>query len=1739
MPALYGFTSNANVAVTDTTGLYQLTSNIGVVQSSYGNAQVAAYLPTYTGNVSSAGLGLTGIFTDHYYYANGAPFIGGGGTGTYGNSNVASYLTTSTGNIQAGNITVLGNLYVRGNTITTYTANTIASQIIANGAIPSTSTTTGALQSYGGLGVQGNINAGAVYTNSYFYANGASIFAGISGNYGNSNVAAYLSSGTVATITTTGNIKSYGNLIAPAFLYPNGVSILTGVTANYGNANVTALLAGTVNVGNLITTSGVYWSNGQPYSSGSSTSTYGNANVAAFLPHYGGTISAGTIFNASGLSIQGPDYAQIQWTNGAAVPASEYDVGVGSWFYVDAGGGIFQSNSTGNLRTITLGNDASLTAGGNVTAPYYIGNGSLLTNLPIQPGTYSNANVAAYLSSNTDPTISNLNANTQQQQAQINATNANIGSFYTYANVTYSTIANAASQQGQIDSINANVTASNAAIQTLSANLGSFETYANVTYSTIANAASQQGQINTLQGQVYSNANAASYLTVYTGNIQAGNVSILTDLSVGGNTIITGNLTVYGNTTTINSNVITTNDLNITVGNNQTTGAALNNAGIDVGSNNLATWRFNNASTSWQSNISITPQSNAVYNLGSPTLQWNTIYGRDIQAATATYTGNVVAGNVIATNLTNQYNFLQGEIDGANAAIITANTAMKAYVDAANTIQSNQINTINANVGAFETATNLSLAGANAAIATTNANIGSFYTYANATYSTIANAASQQGQIDAINANVTAANAAIVTANTAMKAYVDAGNTIQSNQINTINANIGAFETVTNIWLGNLQANVYSNANVTSYMSRYSAPIQFTVASSGNAQTFTNAVIGYYPTNQTMQLFHNGVLVPYSDYSIAGNILTVNEYLTAGDTLNVPPIVIASNVSSLVAGVSQIVAGTGVTISPAGGTGVVTINSSGGSGTYSNTNVAAYLPNYGGQIQSTNQFSNVFVKMQYSPTLPVSQDNIGLGNWAYLDAGGFVLQNNTAGRGYTSSFTYDLYGNLNIANGNIITTGGNVVASYFKGDGSLLTNIAVGTTYSNTNVTAYLAGTVSVGNISSTNGYFWANGVNYGSTVPGTYTNSNVTNLLTGGTYSGDINAPTGAVTAASITSTGALTAGNVSAGNVSIPYIAGTRNRGPLAIGGNLNHYDSGVVASFQGNEATYLYTSLQNTNTGNTAYSSYAVNDGTHTYYGELGINSGTYDYAAAGYPNNAFSLPYATFVQSTGANLAVGTYSNHAISFVVNGQTTTADAMTIANTGNVTVAGNLAVNTLATVGNIKSTSGYFWANGAVYSTGTGGGGSFSGNLLGNTLVDSVNNRILANASPLNSVSTSTLPSNGSSIATYQPVYTSGNLIATTASGVNQTIGMNVNGNVNLLTQFGAGNRTTGLLTSYLQVTATSANTIMNAGDRIRGTQTIMDMNLNSKQWGSMSTASAATSQIVGTSSQISLYGPGNVGHAIGATGTVAATAYQGQANVQYASSFFGFVNQAASTGSTASSIQYGRLIGGAISGQTGNVTMVNAVGLHTYSGWVSSNVSLVTNAYTVLNEDARSVISTVGNIAATGAVSSFGNLKVTGYVNPSLRYSNPSSGNVAISGGNMQSYQQISLGGNIGITAVATGLDTIYDFKIEQDATGSRTVTWYDASGAATSGNQIEGALNPIPFSATYARCIMSSTGLWTVAYGNPALQSYSNTSLNAATGSAGMMFAVSTNGNKPCYWDTTNSRWSYVFDNSAVA
>ena len=120
---------NNTIGVTDTNGNLILSPNgVGIIQTNnnvvpranntynLGSANLT-YRALYVG---SGGATVTGnltvgaIFTDNYYYANGAPFSGGG-SGNYGNANVAAYLPVYGGNITAGNIGIFNNLVVNGN----------------------------------------------------------------------------------------------------------------------------------------------------------------------------------------------------------------------------------------------------------------------------------------------------------------------------------------------------------------------------------------------------------------------------------------------------------------------------------------------------------------------------------------------------------------------------------------------------------------------------------------------------------------------------------------------------------------------------------------------------------------------------------------------------------------------------------------------------------------------------------------------------------------------------------------------------------------------------------------------------------------------------------------------------------------------------------------------------------------------------------------------------------------------------------------------------------------------------------------------------------------------------------------------------------------------------------------------------------------------------------------------------------------------------------------------------------------------------------------------------------------------------------------------------------------------------------------------------------------------------------------------------------------------------------------
>ena len=148
------------------------------------------------------------------------------------------------------------------------------------------------------------------------------------------------------------------------------------------------------------------------------------------------------------------------------------------------------------------------------------------------------------------------------------------------------------------------------------------------------------------------NLNSGANTLTLTGLISiTGNVSTGGNLTVANNAVINGNLLVSGNTTFINTNVITTNDKSITLANNQSTAANVDGAGIDIGVPTVAYWQFNNATTSWQTNINITPVSSNSLNLGGTANYWNAAYINSVSITTANVTGNITGGNILTGGL--------------------------------------------------------------------------------------------------------------------------------------------------------------------------------------------------------------------------------------------------------------------------------------------------------------------------------------------------------------------------------------------------------------------------------------------------------------------------------------------------------------------------------------------------------------------------------------------------------------------------------------------------------------------------------------------------------------------------------------------------------------------------------------------------------------------------------------------------------------------------------------------------------------------------------------------------------------------------------------------------------------------------------------------------------------------------------------------------------------------------------
>jgi hypothetical protein len=198
------------------------------------------------------------------------------------------------------------------------------------------------------------------------------------GGYGNSNVTTLLAAFGSNTLSTTGNVTA-------GYILGNG-SQLTGLAATYGNANVAANLAAFGS--NPVSTTGNV--------TGGNLTTAGIANVATLAVTGSATVQGSISISSSSTSL----------------------------------------SATGNVIGGNVNTGGIVSATGNVTGNYFIGNGSQLTGLA---ATYGNANVAANLAafgSNPVSTSGNITGGNILGGANVNATTHTGTTVSVSANIT-------------------------------------------------------------------------------------------------------------------------------------------------------------------------------------------------------------------------------------------------------------------------------------------------------------------------------------------------------------------------------------------------------------------------------------------------------------------------------------------------------------------------------------------------------------------------------------------------------------------------------------------------------------------------------------------------------------------------------------------------------------------------------------------------------------------------------------------------------------------------------------------------------------------------------------------------------------------------------------------------------------------------------------------------------------------------------------------------------------------------------------------------------------------------------------------------------------------------------------------------------------------------------------------------------------------------------------------------------
>jgi hypothetical protein len=622
-----------------------VTSNLTAFNSNaVFNSNVITFGNTFSNSIVSAG----NIFAEGYVSANG---------NVRGSNVYANLLVHTGGNMSAaGNITAGGYFLGDGSQLTgvnlangtsSLSIPSANSNIIANvgGATIATVTSAG-LAITGGIGASGNISG------AYILGNGSQL-SGLPATYANSNVAGYLSSGTVSTdikttalisatgnILTAGQISAVGNIVTDGyfvgtfvgnvtgnFVVPgantqiifntngnadavggftfdtNGPNLLTVLGTISAQANVIAGNVRTVSVsasGNIvganISTTGNVTANYFIGSGSQLTGLYANANVAAYLPTYSGNIGAALV-SATGNVIGG----NIRTTGSISAAGNIFSSGTFGAVSYSASGNITGANLNATSAVVAVGNvtGSNLLTGGYVLATGNVTGANFLSLGLVSVGgnaTAGNINTAGLITAGGNVTGANL-----RTAGSITATgnisgNYIIGDGGLLSNITVG--AGSAIENGNssvaIGQANSNVT--------ISVNSTSNVVVVSNTSIVVSGVISASGNITT-----------AGLITA-TGNVTAGNITTAGLITATGN-VSAGNVLTTGSITATG---------NVTAGNITTAGV------LTVNSDNAATAIVNGG-------------ANSVGNIGSSTTYFNTLFATASKALYADLAENYTA----------------------------------------------------------------------------------------------------------------------------------------------------------------------------------------------------------------------------------------------------------------------------------------------------------------------------------------------------------------------------------------------------------------------------------------------------------------------------------------------------------------------------------------------------------------------------------------------------------------------------------------------------------------------------------------------------------------------------------------------------------------------------------------------------------------------------------------------------------------------------------------------------------------------------------------------------------------------------------------------------------------------------------------------------------------------------------------------------------------------------------------